>query len=128
MDRQAASRTGAVAEGGAMTAPSPARFSAEDRAVLLAVKGVGPTVLERLETLGIASMAALACQGADEVCRRIAAMLGASCWSNSPMARGANDRGIDAAKIGRRARWATRWQVVVIWVVSGYGKTKKKTN
>src|SRR3546814_2463098 len=60
MDRQAASRTGAVAEGGAMTAPSPARFSAEDRAVLLAVKGVGPTVLERLETLGIASMEALA--------------------------------------------------------------------
>ncbi|EQB17777.1 hypothetical protein RLDS_03645, partial [Sphingobium lactosutens DS20] len=59
-----------------MTAPSPARFSAEDRAVLLAVKGVGPTVLERLETLGIASMEALACQGADEVCRRIAAMLG----------------------------------------------------
>ena len=47
-----------------MTAPSPARFSAEDRAVLLAVKGVGPTVLERLETLGIASMEALACQGA----------------------------------------------------------------
>src|SRR3546814_4973306 len=98
MDRQAASRTGAVAEGGAMTAPSPARFSAEDRAVLLAVKGVGPKVLERLEKLGIASMEALACQGADEVCRRIAAMLGASCWSNSPMARGAIERAIDAAR------------------------------
>src|SRR3546814_15140050 len=104
MDRQAASRTGAVAEGGAMTAPSPARFSAEDRAVLLAVKGVGPTVLERLETLGIASMEALACQGADEVCRRIAAMLGASCWSHSPMARGAIERAIDAASRDRARR------------------------
>lgn len=81
-----------------MTAPSPARFSADDRAVLLAVKGVGPTVLERLETLGIASMEALASQSADDVCRRVAAMLGASCWSNSPMARGAIERAIGAAQ------------------------------
>src|SRR3546814_19692235 len=85
MDRQAASRTGAVAEGGAMTAPSPARFSAEDRAVLLAVKGVGPTVLERLETLRIASLEALECQGGDEVCWRLAAMLGARCCANRPV-------------------------------------------
>src|SRR3546814_13326447 len=86
-----------------MTSPSPARFSAEDRAVLLAVKGVGPTVLERLETLGIASMEALACQGAAEVCRRIAALLGASCWSNSQMARGALERRLNAPR-QQRAR------------------------
>ncbi|MDQ7759384.1 hypothetical protein RAB70_16565 [Xanthomonas sontii] len=35
-------------------------FDAEDRSVLLAVKGVGPTVVARLEQLGVHSLQALA--------------------------------------------------------------------
>jgi len=87
-----------------MTQSPAVRFSAEERALLLALKGVGPTVLERLEALGIASMDSLAVQNADDVCRRVAAMLGASCWSNSPMARAAIANAIAAANGNGRGK------------------------
>ena len=73
-------------------------FSPEERAVLLAVKGVGPTVVSRFEELGIASLAALSAQDVEELCGRIAVLLGATCWRNSPRARGAVVGAIEAAR------------------------------
>lgn len=69
-----------------MTHPS---FSAEERTALLALKGVGPTVVLRLEQLGIHCFAQLATEDAGLLGQRVAALVGGSCWRNSPQARAA---------------------------------------
>ena len=71
------------------TACKAVRFPDAERAALLAVKGVGPTVIERLETIGITSFAELARQDVDGICTQVSLMLGSTCWRNSPMARAA---------------------------------------
>ncbi len=73
-------------------------FSAEARATLLAVKGVGPTVVDRLEQIGIDSLAALAEARPEDILSQVSAMLGATCWRNSPQARSAITGAIEAAK------------------------------
>ncbi|MCI2260322.1 helix-hairpin-helix domain-containing protein [Xanthomonas indica] len=73
-------------------------FNAEDRAVLLAVKGVGPTVVARLEQLGVHSLQALAACDARQLTEQAAALLGSTCWRNSPQARAAMDGAIAAAQ------------------------------
>lgn len=75
-------------------------FPANERATLLAVKGVGPTVVDRLEQIGIDSLAALAATKPEDIVAQVAAMLGASCWKNSPQARRAI---ADAVAAARRA-------------------------
>ncbi len=72
-------------------------FSNEERARLLRLKGVGPKVIERLEQLGIDSFAVLARQDAAGVCATAAAMVGSSCWKNSPQARKAIEAAIALA-------------------------------
>jgi hypothetical protein len=64
-------------------------FPADERARLLALKGVGPTVVARLEQLGYRSLAGL--RGADpaDITRRAADLVGSTCWRNSPQARAA---------------------------------------
>lgn len=64
-------------------------FSDEERAALLATKGVGPKVVERLESLGISGFGELAGRDPAAVCAAVAAALGSTCWSNSPQARAA---------------------------------------
>lgn len=64
-------------------------FSQSDRDLLLAVKGVGPKVVERLEQVGIAGLADLAGRNPADLCAAIAFMLGAPCWKNSPKAQAA---------------------------------------
>lgn len=73
-------------------------FPANERAALLAVKGVGPTVVDRLEQIGIDSLAALAATKPEDIVAQVAAMLGASCWKNSPQARRAIADAVDAAR------------------------------
>lgn len=73
-------------------------FSADERAILLAVKGVGPTVVQRLEQVGIEDLAALARQDAGAICAAASAMLGSTCWRNSPQACGAIAAAIEAAR------------------------------
>ncbi len=73
-------------------------FSADDRAALLAVKGVGPTVVDRLEQIGFDSLDALAAADVEGIVRQIAAMLGTTCWKNSPQARAAIAGAIAAAQ------------------------------
>ncbi len=72
-------------------------FPADERALLLAVKGVGPTVVDRLEQIGFDSLETLAKTDVQSVVGQIAALLGATCWRNSPQARAAIAGAIAAA-------------------------------
>jgi predicted RecB family nuclease len=74
------------------------RFSPKELQLLLAVDGVGPGVVKRLEEIGVASLADLAERDAGAVCDLISARLGSSCWRNSPKARAAAAGAIAAAK------------------------------
>ncbi|PPJ43314.1 MULTISPECIES: Pathogenicity locus [unclassified Pseudoxanthomonas] len=76
-----------------------ARFDEEERAALLAVKGVGTTVVQRLEEMGIASLRQLAAADASEIVNSAAGLTGSSCWKNSPQARGAVQAAIDLARL-----------------------------
>lgn len=73
-------------------------FSPAERAVLLAVKGVGPIVIQRLEEFGISDLKTLSAQQADVLCTEISHRLGSTCWRNSPLARKALEGAIDAAR------------------------------
>jgi predicted flap endonuclease-1-like 5' DNA nuclease len=73
-------------------------FPATERATLLAIKGVGPGVVSRLEQLGIDRLSTLARQDATTLCTDIAAMLGSTCWRNQPKAKQAIAAAIEAAR------------------------------
>lgn len=75
------------------------KFDDAERTALLAVRGVGPTVISRLEELGIADFATLAASDPDAICARVSAMLGATCWRNSPQARGAIAAAVNRARV-----------------------------
>ena len=64
----------------------PSVFPDAERERLLALKGVGPAVLLRLEQTGHAPLAALV--GADpvEIVAEIADLMRSSCWKNNPHA------------------------------------------
>ena len=62
------------------------------------VKGVGSTVVARLEQLGITSLAQLAAADALHIVTQAAALVGSSCWKNSPQARAAIQAAIAMAK------------------------------
>lgn len=81
-----------------MSASPADRFDKEARAVLLSVKGVGETVIARFEQLGIATLPDLAGQDEEDLRGRIAALLGSSCWRNSPQAKRAVQGAIAAAR------------------------------
>ncbi|WP_394537884.1 helix-hairpin-helix domain-containing protein [Lysobacter enzymogenes] len=78
----------AAARGGAPE-PAPMAFSESERQRLLALKGVGETVIARLEQAGYGSLNALAGADPARICAQVAGMLRASCWGNSPQARAA---------------------------------------
>jgi len=73
-------------------------FSAEERSRLLALKGVGPTVVSRLEQIGFSSLAQLADENAFIVTKQISQLIGSTCWHNSPLARSAIQTVIDLAR------------------------------
>ncbi|WDH52465.1 helix-hairpin-helix domain-containing protein [Pseudomonas chlororaphis] len=73
-------------------------FPPEERQALLKVKGVGETVVARLEQLGIDSLAQLARADALDIVTQAAALVGSSCWKNSPQARAAIQAAIALAK------------------------------
>ncbi len=75
-------------------------FPAPERNALLAVKGVGPTVIKRFEEIGISSLAELATYNADEIAEQVASMLRTTCWKNSPQAKAAIEAAIARAKEG----------------------------
>jgi len=73
-------------------------FPLEERQALLKVKGVGETVVGRLEQLGIDSLAQLARADALDIVTQASALVGSSCWKNSPQARAAIQAAIALAK------------------------------
>ncbi|WP_353242948.1 helix-hairpin-helix domain-containing protein [Providencia sp.] len=73
-------------------------FSESEKQVLLAVKGIGPMVISRLEQMGFSSLAQLSEASYDEILISGAALTGSSCWKNSPQAKKAVEGAILAAK------------------------------
>lgn len=73
-------------------------FTQSERLQMLAIKGVGETVISRLEQIGFSSLAQLADAQTADVTWQIAQMMGSTCWHNSPQARGAVQGLIDLAK------------------------------
>lgn len=73
-------------------------FTEHERRILLATRGGGPRVIERLEDLGVGGFARLAQADAAAVCAGAAASVGSTCWKNSPQARKAVQAAIDAAR------------------------------
>ncbi len=62
-------------------------FNPEEKQILIGLKGVGPTVISRLEQVGFFSLAELKGQDPDYLIERISEMLNSTCWRNSPQAR-----------------------------------------
>jgi predicted flap endonuclease-1-like 5' DNA nuclease len=75
-----------------------ARFPPEEREALLALKGVGPTVVQRLEQMGIASLRQRVAAEPSETVAHAAGLTGFGCWKNSPQARAAIQSAVDFAR------------------------------
>ena len=73
-------------------------FSPKEHAALLALKGVGPTVIARLEQMGIESFTELSTANVNDILQQASAAVGSTCWKNSPQARAAIQASIDAAR------------------------------
>ncbi|MGB4810917.1 MAG: hypothetical protein WBP13_00335 [Methylophilaceae bacterium] len=73
-------------------------FSADERKALLALKGVGNTVITRLEEMGLASLQQLAQVDTQDVLALGVQITRSTCWKNSPQARAAIDAVIQYAK------------------------------
>ena len=70
-------------------------FPVAERDALLAVKGVGPTVILRLE---FSSLRQLAQADVAEIVQNAAGLVGSTCWRNSPQARAAVQSAIALAR------------------------------
>ncbi|MCL2309056.1 MAG: helix-hairpin-helix domain-containing protein [Proteobacteria bacterium] len=73
-------------------------FSQEERKALLSVKGVGPTVVARLEQMGVESLAQLSKANVLDVVSQVSTLVGSTCWKNSPQARAAIQAAIALAQ------------------------------
>lgn len=73
-------------------------FPPQERAALLALKGVGPTVITRLEQMGIDSLVELGKADVSDILAQASAALGSTCWKNSPQARAAISAAVELAK------------------------------
>jgi len=73
-------------------------FPTDERKALLAVRGVGPTVIARLEQMGFHALAQLRDAEVDDVVAQGAALTGSTCWKNSPQARAAVEAVIALAR------------------------------
>lgn len=64
-------------------------FTPKERDALLDCKGVGPKVVERLEQMGFSSLDELRLASVEEIVAQGAALVGSTCWKNSPQAKAA---------------------------------------
>lgn len=74
------------------------KFTNEERVSLLNAHMVGPTVVTRLEEIGLGSFESLKKADAKTVNEMVALHLGSSCWTNSPHARTAIKNAIKVAQ------------------------------
>ena len=73
-------------------------FTPEETQSLLAEKGIGKTVLQRLQQMGLDDVAKLAAADVDDMLQQGAALTDSTCWKNSPQARAAMQAAVDWAK------------------------------
>ncbi|MCW2270886.1 helix-hairpin-helix domain-containing protein [Pseudomonas sp. JUb96] len=73
-------------------------FPPNERTALLALKGVGPTVITRLEQMGIETLAELGKSDVGDILTQASAAVGSTCWKNSPQARAAITAAVDLAR------------------------------
>ncbi|PRA65919.1 Pathogenicity locus [Pseudomonas sp. MYb187] len=73
-------------------------FPPNERTALLALKGVGPTVITRLEQMGIETLAELGKSDVGDILAQASAAVGSTCWKNSPQARAAITAAVDLAR------------------------------
>jgi hypothetical protein len=73
------------------------QFNTVERQTMLRLKGVGATVIHRLEQIGFYSLAELRDQDAASLTKQISEMMGSTCWHNSPQARSSIQAVIDLA-------------------------------
>ncbi|TVT82957.1 helix-hairpin-helix domain-containing protein [Pseudomonas sp. H3(2019)] len=73
-------------------------FPLTEHNALLTLKGVGPAVIARLEQMGIDSLAVLSEANACDILAQVSAVVGSTCWKNSPQARAAINAAIELAK------------------------------
>ena len=74
------------------------KFNDNERKKLLALKGIGTTVIKRFEEVGISSFLELREYSTEEIVDRVASMLRTTCWKNSPQAKSAVALAIELAK------------------------------
>ncbi|MGO3859116.1 helix-hairpin-helix domain-containing protein [Neisseriaceae bacterium CLB008] len=73
-------------------------FSDQDKTALLALKGVGPTIIKRLEEMGFHDLAALSQANVADITQMASEITGSTCWRNSPQAKAAIASVINYAK------------------------------
>jgi len=73
-------------------------FTKEEKQSLITLKGVGETVIKRLEQIGIDSFDKLADSNVEEITEIVAEILQTTCWKNSPQAKSAIHNAIEYAK------------------------------
>ena len=79
-------------------------FSQEETQSLLAEKGIGKTVLQRLQQMGLDDVAKLAAADVDDMLQQGAALTGSTCWKNSPQSRAAMQAAVSWAKLQQAAK------------------------
>ena len=72
-------------------------FTDEEAQSLLAVKGKGKTVLQRVQQMGLDDVATLAAD-LEDVLEQGAKLTGSTCWKNSPQAKNAIAAAVEWAK------------------------------
>lgn len=73
-------------------------FTDEEAQSRLAVKGIGKTVLQRLQQMGLDDVATLAAADLEDILEQGAKLTGSTCWKNSPQAKAAVSAAIEWAK------------------------------
>ncbi|MCQ9325570.1 recombinase RecA [Neisseria dentiae] len=74
-------------------------FTEAETQSLLTEKGIGKTVLQRLQQMGLDDAAKLARADVNDILQQGAALTGSSCWKNSPQAK---------ASVTAAVAWAKR--------------------
>lgn len=64
-------------------------FPLTEHNALMALKGIEPTVISRLEQMGIDSFAVLRKANTSDILAQASAAVGSTCWKNSPQASAA---------------------------------------
>ncbi|HHX2505032.1 TPA: recombinase RecA [Neisseria subflava] len=62
------------------------------------VKGIGKTVLQRLQQMSLDDVATLAAADLEDILEQGAKLTGSTCWKNSPQAKAAVSAAIEWAK------------------------------